>query len=38
MSWPLTIEVISSPPIIGVISRPETVGLCPLTACRYSGM
>ena len=34
---PLTIEVTSSPAIIGVSCRPDDVGLRPFTICRKSG-
>src|SRR5437016_8730170 len=32
-----TIEVRSTPPIIGASCRPELVGLAERTTCRYSG-
>src|SRR5258708_147206 len=37
ISWPAPIEVASSPAISGSSRRPETVGLTPLTTCRYCG-
>ena len=37
MSWPDAIDVTSMPPIIGIISNPDPVGLTPFTTCRKSG-
>ena len=37
ISRPLTIEVTSSPAIIGVSCKPDDVGLRPFTICRKSG-
>jgi len=37
ISWPLTIEVMSRPTIIGTSSSPELVAPSPLTICRYWG-
>ncbi len=34
---PATIDVMITPAIIGSISRPDAVGVAPLTICRYSG-
>ncbi len=38
VSTPASTEVTAEPTIIGVISRPLTVGLAPCTVCWYSGM
>ena len=37
ISCPDTIEVKMMPTIIGSISRPDAVGVSPLTICRYRG-
>ena len=34
MIWPLAIDVSSRPTIIGIICRPDPVGVAPCTCCR----
>ena len=38
MIWPLVIDEIMRPRIIGSIRNPLSVGVAPFTSCRYSGM